>query len=212
MLRYATKAVVLLFALALSALSGWAQVTTATLYGIVTDPSGAVLPGAEVTITHEGTSEPRHAVTGETGEFVLTNLPVGSYTVKIALAGFKTSQTTGIVLAAGQNARQRFSLELGALAETLNVAGSSPLVNTVSAEQRESLSSSQVTELPLSRRNVTSMLRLAAGADVGNGSVRIKLNHVNLGGFNTNLDRVDFGRITGAGGMRSMQMGLRLRF
>jgi outer membrane receptor protein involved in Fe transport len=150
-----------------------AQVTTATLYGIVTDPSGAVLPGVEVTLTSEGTAAVRQTVTGETGEFVFTNLPVGSYALKLSFAGFKTAESKGIQLAAGQNVRSTYTLEVGGLAETVTVQGGSPLVNTVSAEQRESLSTVQVTELPLSRRNVTSILRLSSGADVGGGSVRI---------------------------------------
>jgi hypothetical protein len=153
--------------------AAWSQVTTATLYGTVTDPTGAVLPGADVTITNEGTSETRQTLTAETGEFLFTNMPVGAYSVKIALTGFKTSVTKGIGLAAGQNVRQIFRLELGGVTDTVTVQGSSPLVNTVSAEQRESLSRLQVMELPLSRRNVTNILRLSSGVDVGGGSVRI---------------------------------------
>jgi len=60
---------------------GSGQVTTATLYGIVRDPSGAVLPGAEATLTNKGTAAVRQTLSGETGEFVFTALPVGSYTL-----------------------------------------------------------------------------------------------------------------------------------
>src|SRR5262245_64018702 len=69
-----------------------AQVTTATLVGQVRDTSAAVIPGATVVATHEGTGVAREAVTDANGEFVLSALPNGSYTVKIELTGFKVMQ------------------------------------------------------------------------------------------------------------------------
>lgn len=68
---------------------GLAQVTTATLYGIVRDPAGAVIPKATITLTNEGTGAAKQATTDDAGEFVFTALPVGSYTLKIEKAGFK---------------------------------------------------------------------------------------------------------------------------
>src|SRR5262245_23494017 len=190
-MRLSTKIWVSLIAALIlgSATIGWAQVTTATLYGIVQDGSGAVLPGAEVILTHEGTAAVRQAVTSETGEFVFTSLPVGSYALKITAAGFKTYVNPGIKLAAGQNVRQTHALEVGGVTETVTVQSAAPLVNTVSAEQRESLSTIQVTELPLSRRNVTNVLRLSSGVDVGNGSVRI--NGLGKSGAGVTVDGTD---------------------
>jgi hypothetical protein len=150
-----------------------AQVTTATLYGIVQDGTGGLVSGASVLLTHAGTSAERRATSDERGEFVFTVLPVGSYTLKIEKPGFKAYARTGLALAASQSVRQTHTLEVGALAEEISVEAFSPLVNTVSAEQRETLSSQQVSELPLSRRNVTNVLRLSSGVDVGGGSVRI---------------------------------------
>src|SRR5262245_50603318 len=105
----------LLFALVFS---GWmaaleAQVTTATVYGVVRDPSGAVLPGASVTATHQGTNLARDTITDERGEFALPALPAGPYTLKIELSGFKTYTNQGLQLGAGQTVRQAFSLEVG---------------------------------------------------------------------------------------------------
>ena len=187
-MRFRTTTLFAVFLLT-SVLPCTGQVTTATVYGTVTDPSGAVLLGAEVTITNEGTSESRQTLTGETGEFLFTNVPVGAYSVKIALAGFKTSLTKSIALAAGQNVRQTYRLELGGVTDTVTVQGSSPLVNMVSAEQRESMSTFQVMELPLSRRNVTNILRLSSGVDVGGGSVRI--NGSGKSGAGISMDGTD---------------------
>ncbi len=150
-----------------------AQVTTATLYGIVQDQSGSVIAGAQITLTHEATAAVRQTTTDETGQFVFTALPVGAYALKIEKRGFKAYVRTRIELAASQNVRQTHLLEVGELTQSVTVESSAPLVNTVSAEQRESLDSHKVAELPLSRRNVTNILRLSSGVDTGLGSVRI---------------------------------------
>src|SRR5712691_3033329 len=102
---------------------GWAQVTTATLYGIVRDPTGAVIPGAAVTITHEGTGAVKKTITSDTGEFVFDFLHVGSYTLKIEMPGFKTSVSQGIDLAAGQEVRHTYDLQVGEVAESVTVQG-----------------------------------------------------------------------------------------
>jgi hypothetical protein len=125
-----------------------------------------VLPGATVTVTHDATAVARTAATSGGGEFGLTALPVGHYTIKIELQGFKTHLSRGFELAAGQIARQTFQLELGTLAESVMVEGTTPLVKTASSEQMETLGTMQVAELPLSRRNITGLLRLAPGVDL----------------------------------------------
>src|SRR5262245_10327806 len=80
-----------------------AQRTDATFAGIVNDPSGAVLPGAEVQLINEGTSAVMQQITNETGEFVFNFVPVGTYTFKISLPGFKTYESRSIPLGAAQN-------------------------------------------------------------------------------------------------------------
>src|SRR6266850_1424972 len=75
-----------------------AQVTTATLYGIVRDSTGAALPGANVTATNRGTNLSREIVTDERGEFALPALPTGPYTLRIAMPGFKTYTNQGLPL------------------------------------------------------------------------------------------------------------------
>src|SRR5262245_48214924 len=85
-----------------------AQVTTATLYGVVRDVTGAVLPGASVSATNQGNNISRDSVTDERGEFALPALPAGSYTLKLELPGFKTYNSAGLQLGAGQTVRQTF--------------------------------------------------------------------------------------------------------
>src|SRR5215510_8907516 len=109
-----------------------AQVTTATLYGVVQDTSGAVLPGVSVTVTHQGTTLTRETVTDARGEFALPALPAGPYAIKIELSGFKTYSSQGLKLGAGQEVRQTYALEVGALSETVTVVEESPLVQMAS--------------------------------------------------------------------------------
>ena len=135
-----------------------AQVTTATLYGVVVDSTGAVAPNAAITATHQSTGISRDVASDPRGEFTIPVLPAGRYTLKITLAGFKTYVNDGLNLNAGQVARQTFALEVGQLSENVTVSESAPLVETASAAQKESLGTQEVRSLPLARRNVTSLL------------------------------------------------------
>jgi hypothetical protein len=152
----------------------WAQVTTATFYGIVTDSSGAALPKATITLIHEGAGTLTTKVTDEAGEFAFYFLPVGLYTLKIEHQSFKTFENSGIELRAAQNIRRSFALEVGKVTETVKVSGETPLVNTVAPEQTQSFSSLEVKELPLARRNFTNILRIGTGVTTaGEGGVRL---------------------------------------
>jgi hypothetical protein len=167
------------------------QVTTATLYGIVRDPGGLLLPGATVTLTQEETGTARTTVTNSVGEFAVTALPVGPYTVKIELQGFKTHVSQSLPLTSGQIARQSYEMQLGKLAESVTVESVAPLVKTASSEQMETLGSVQVGELPLSRRNITGLLRLAPGVDTTAGNRGIRFNGVGKHGAGITVDGTD---------------------
>jgi len=172
-----------------------AQVTTATLYGVVRDSTGAVLPGAAVSATNQGTNLSRDTVTDERGEFVLPVLPAGQYTLKIELAGFKTYTNQGLELLAGQTVRQTFALEVGQLSENITVSESTPLVATASVAQQESLGTLEVSQLPLARRNLVGLMTLSPGVTenatgiAGGGNIR--LNGVAEGGTAITVDGTD---------------------
>ena len=124
-----------LFALVLALpVAARAQVTTADIVGRVTDATGAVLPGATVTIENVGTHEIRTLPTNASGDYVFTLLPIGTYTVKIELQGFGT-QNSRVPLSAGDRARVDAKLQLGAVAEQVTVTGETPLVQTDSSEK-----------------------------------------------------------------------------
>jgi len=160
-------------ALLLSTVASWAQVSTANLTGTVQDASGAVIPGAAVTLTNDAAGLTYNTETGPAGGFAFSVLPTGTYTLSVQSAGFKAYRSTGIRLVASANVRQVHSLEIGQVTETVEVAGAPPLVATQASEQTESIDNAKVTELPLGRRNVTSLLKLSSGIDTGSGGVRI---------------------------------------
>ena len=147
-----------------------AQVTTGTLVGLVRDSSGAVLPGATVVATHQGTGVPREGITDERGEFVLSALPNGSYSIRIELPGFKRYTNQGIELGSGQTVRQTFSLEVGQIEESVTVTGAAPLVETGTSSIHDTLSTAELRELPVNRRNVANLLNLTPGVIVTGGS------------------------------------------
>jgi outer membrane receptor protein involved in Fe transport len=149
--------------------TGWGQVTTATFSGTVTDPTGAAVPDATVTMTQDETGIVNTKVTGRDGDFQFDFLRVGTYTINIEAKGFKRYAAKGIDLSAGQSVRQTYPLQVGDVTESVIVEASAPLVNTVSAEQSNSFDSKAVKDLPLARRNFSGLLRVDSGVTVATG-------------------------------------------
>ena len=143
-----------------------AQVTTADIVGRVTDATGAVLPGATVTIENVATHDVRTAPSNETGDYLFNLLPIGSYTVKVELQGF-TSQNTRVTLSAGDRVRVDARLQVGQLAENVTVAAESPLLQTDTATVSSLVSTQAVQDLPVSGRNVQQLVQLVPGAFEG---------------------------------------------
>src|SRR6185295_12384874 len=174
--------------------SSWparAQVITATLYGVVHDSSGAILPGVTVVVTHQGTNLTRDTVSDERGEFALPALPAGPYAIKIELSGFKTYNSQGLNLGAGQTVRQTYTLEVGNIEESVTVTETSPLVQTTTTAQMQTIGS-EVQEIPVSRRNLQNVVLLAPGVsspDSANGGGRaFRVNGIGDGGSAITVD------------------------
>lgn len=166
-----------------------AQVITSTVYGIVTDPSGAAIPGARVTVSSDQTGASSSATTDASGEFTLSSLQPGIYAVQIEANGFKSVRQTGIELASGVRARLTFALEVGAVATAIEVSGAAPLINAVSAEQRTDLAVAQVRELPTQRRSWLGLLNLNTGVNTTGG--RVAMNGLAPASFRITVDGTD---------------------
>src|SRR4051812_24822798 len=142
----------------------WAQLATAELNGRVTDESGAVLPGATVTVTQTATSLVRTAVTDSNGAYLISNLPTGPYRLEVALQGFRTYVQTGIVLQVGATPTINAVLALGALEEAITVEAAAPLVDVRSAGISNVVENERIVELPLQGRQVTDLLVISGAA------------------------------------------------
>src|SRR5436190_23271849 len=116
--------------LASIALASAQAVSTASLGGSVKDDQGGVLPGVTVTATQTANGQVRTAITNEAGDYTLTALPVGPYRVEFALAGFQSHVQSGLVLQVGTSQTLNAALKVGELAETIQVVGESPLIET----------------------------------------------------------------------------------
>ena len=104
----------------------WAQRTSASLSGTVTDPSGAIVPEAKMQATEISTGAEYTAVANQAGFYVLTNLAPGQYSVEVRKSGFKTIVQMGIILRPDQKASANFSLQVGGTEQTVNVTRHSP--------------------------------------------------------------------------------------
>src|SRR5688572_16097155 len=167
--RHRCTGVSILAALLVFVLMGatsWAQ-TTAEISGRVTDQSGAVLPGVDVTATQTDTGVTRNAVTNELGSYLLTNLPIGPYRLEVALPGFRTYVQTGIVLQVGASVTVNASLEVGQVAETVEVQADAALVETRTTSVGQVIDNQRVLELPLNGRQVTELILLSGVANSG---------------------------------------------
>lgn len=139
------------------------QITTSTIVGTVADASGATVPGAQVTAVNTATSFSRTAKTNDQGEYRLEFLPVGSYSVTISATGFKKVIQNGVVLEVDVPARVDAKMELGEVAQTVEVTSTAPLVNTTSTEVGRTIENQEVANLPLVNRNVYQLLQLTPG-------------------------------------------------
>ena len=127
---------VVLFACAIGATPARAQTGAASLTGIVTDQSGAAVPGATVTATNQATNVDYTAVSNEAGNYTMTSLPVGTYVVKAELAQLQDRGDQADPMEAKQIVRLDFKLELGGLEETVEVTSETPVLQTEIGDRR----------------------------------------------------------------------------
>lgn len=153
---------VLCLPLVFFAMSAAAQ--EATIVGTVTDPSGAVVPGATITITHLETGQVRTATSGANGEYAAPALAVGRYTLRVSAPHFKNLEKSGIVLNVGEQRREDFPLELGTAEENVVVEASALHIQTETGEVSNLISGKQITQLTTNGKSVYTLVNLTPGA------------------------------------------------
>ena len=170
--RHSGRTAVFLLGLIFFSTLAVAQTGTATISGQLKDESGAVLPGVTVTARSPALQVPAvTAVTDAQGEYRLTPLPIGIYTVEYTLSGFQMVRRDGIRLTAGFTARVDVQLKVGQLEETVTVSGASPLVDAAATTTSTQLTKETLELVPSSRNGYIGLMQQAPGArpnlDVG---------------------------------------------
>ena len=140
----------------------WAQ-ATGQINGVVTDASGAVLPGVTVEATNTGTSAVRTAVTGADGLYTVPLLQPGVYDVKATLSGFRVALQEGVRVTVTETSRVAFQMEVGQVSETVTVVAQANLVETANATRGIVIDQQKVVDLPLNGRNFTQLGTLIPG-------------------------------------------------
>jgi hypothetical protein len=142
--------------------SAWGQATT-SLRGVVTDPSGAAIPNATVHLINVDTTTERTATTDQQGSYVLAEVQPGHYVLQVEAAGFAKFEQKGFQLLVNLPATINVHMKVGAATTTVEVTAAAPLLNTTDASQGNTMSGSQITDMPLYGRNVTQLLSVQPG-------------------------------------------------
>jgi len=175
-----------------------AQETTGTITGIATDQTGGALPGVAVTVKNTDTGIARTIVTNEAGFYTASLLPIGQYEVTFELQGFQSVTLRNVVLHVNDRLQLDARLAVGGVAESVDVAAGSTLVQPIAALQ-STMTSTQVKELPLNNRNFVQLATLAPGVssdlsdEVGVGltsTVSISINGARRNAVNWLVDGV----------------------
>jgi outer membrane receptor protein involved in Fe transport len=148
--------------LAASSLS-YGQVSTGTISGTIKDSSGAVLPGAAITLQNTDTGIGRSVTADSRGYYTAPNVSLGRYEVTAGLEGFQTGVRRGITLNVGQNAVIDFTLQVGAVTERVEVTAEAPLIETTTATVAGRMNEQQLRDLPLNARDLVSLGTLLTG-------------------------------------------------
>ena len=183
-----------------------AQVDTGSITGVVTDASGAVVSGAKVTLTNQGTGTSLTTTTGTDGIYKFSPVKIGGYKLVATSQGFQTTTQTDIRVEIGSNISLNFTLKPGSQTETVEVTAATPVLQNQDASVGQVVDQREVNNAPLNGRNFTFLAQLvqgvnspqadtrgnaASGAFSANG-FRPAQNNYMLDGIDNNSDTVDF--------------------
>jgi hypothetical protein len=189
----------MLFTLALClSVSGWSQ-DQVTIVGTVRDNSGAVIPGAKVTVTNMATGETRDLTSNSAGEYTAFKIPPGTYQIVVEATGFEKLMRTDLVADVGRTLRVDVELTVGRTTQEITITGSAAKVNTETGAVSSVITGTLVTELNLNGRNFTGLTMLVPGASAssafdsthmgfGSGQEQISFNGDRISDVNVEID------------------------
>ncbi len=186
--------------LALASTPAFAQSSsTSSLSGVVVDTDGGAIPGATVVVKNNATSVTAEAVSNASGQFSFPGLDAGTYTVTVSLTGFKTFVANDVRLLAARPGSVTARLEIGALTETVEVKASTELVQTQSPAVTTTLSTEQLSELPLISRNALYSVSMLPGVSTTGGPRNSLINGLPNNTVNITVDGVGTGNMLQSG-------------
>jgi outer membrane receptor protein involved in Fe transport len=216
MLYSRTRSVFVLLLFALTAflagsVLGSAQTFRGSINGTVTDTSGAVIPGAKVTATDVATAAVRDTISSGAGEFLLSDLPQSSYTVKVEASGFQTTEATGVQVQAGKIYTLPVKLSVAQQATTVEVAADALSLDTTTVTQTTVLDGESLQSVPLNGRDFTQLLGTSVSFSGYNNSgsvngtrsnqINYTINGTDNNDLYLNADAVNQGGISGIAGV-----------
>lgn len=204
--RPSGRCVWLLLCLLLVGAPLWAQLDTGTILGTVTDQSGAVIPGAKVSLTNEGTSLTVTTTTGADGSYTFSPVKIGTYTVAVEATGFSKVVQSHLTVNINGDLKIDLTLKPGEVTQTVEVTGAAPPLQTENASVGQVVNQESINNLPLNGRNFTFLAQTVAGVNTpqpdtrgnaANGAfsangLRPAQNNYLLDGIDNNSDNVDF--------------------
>lgn len=176
----------------LFALPGWTQTFRGGISGIVSDTSGAAVPGANIQATNDGTGQLHQTVSSSAGEFTFQDIPLGTYTITVTGAGFETLKITKIPVSAGAVYNLPVTLSVASGAMTVEVSASALGLETTSATQTSTISQQTVQDIPLNGRDFTQLIAVTPGyAGYSANGTDGSLNGARANQINWQIDGVD---------------------
>src|SRR5437899_1865428 len=136
----------------------------ATVVGTITDPSGAAVANATITITHTETGQAYHLTSNGDGQYVAPDLPIGHYNIKVEATGFKAAEQKGVVLQVGDRTRLDYQMAVGGASETVTVEANEVRVQTDSGEVSNVITDQQMSQIAVNGRSIYQLAQLTPGA------------------------------------------------
>jgi len=190
------RTLISLFVLLVFATAAFAQSNTGSITGVVTDPNGAVVPNAAVTVTNQGTNEKRTAQTDGEGRYEVPGLPNGIYTVEATATGFKATSIKDLRLAVGEKARSDLMMNVSGVDAVVTVAGQTR-VDSETSTVGDTIATERISNNPVNGRDFTGLLATIPGSVQTTNQFQTSINGIpsTFGGSSVLVDGIDAGRV-----------------
>ncbi len=170
---------------------GFGQVFTATMTGVVADPTGAVISNAKVTVTNTSNNEVRTTTTGSNGSYTVSQLLPGPYELSVEATGFQKYVRQGLDLRANDSAQLNVGLQLGSTSQTVEVTGAAPLLDTQTADQSTHIETQTLANIPMSTRTPFQIVFANAGISTAFNGATTSTGDQNQDRFGMNGGRTE---------------------